>query len=293
MTRAKSLIVETIMNSFDKCVLDDDFVTQITVPSKCGPYLFTVEDDSVTVFNEENNVNKTKPFTSFLQYLKGFTEHFEDKARRLTPTRGLDMTTIELKLTRNEELFLSELALVALKAKTDIVDADNAISFNDCQARALLTTLTSKGVFSKSPTDEGMQYSITNTGYKALGYDSPVPKEKRKNKQPVNGKPIRSIADDIVGKKQRRTPQATGRKNPRAEYPKGKPPKIEEYEEKILDLKSQNSSWKKQSLCRELVMAGFDNAAVEKGIKELMDISFTSADINKQRRNLKRKNIYR
>ncbi len=293
MTRAKSLIVETIMNSFDVRTLDDDFVTQIAVPTKSGPYLFTVEDDSVTVTNEENNINKTKPFTSFIQYLKGFTEHFEYKARRLTPTRGLDMTTIELKLTRNEELFLSELAPVALKAKTDVVNADNAISFDDCQARALLTTLTSKGVFLKTPSDEGMQYSITNTGYKALGYESPVPKEKRISKRPVDGKPIRTIADDIVGKKERRKPQETGRKNPRTEYPKGKPPKIEEYEEKIVDLKGVTSEWKKQPLCRELIMAGFDNAAVEKGIKELMDISFSSADINKQRRNLKRKNIYR
>lgn len=292
MTRAKRLIIEAIMDSFDKCTLDDDFVTQITVPTKSGLYLFTVEDETVTVTNEENKMNKTKSFASFLQYLKGFSEPFEIKARKLKPTRGLDMTTIELKLTRNEELFLSEIAPPALKAKTDTLDAADAISFNDCQARALLTTLTSKKVFIKYPTDEGMQYSISDTGYKALGYQSPVKKEKSKYKQPINGKPVRSIADEVVGKKKRQ-PQTTGRKNPRTEYPRGKPPKIEEYEEKIIDLKSQNSEWKKQSLCRELVMAGFDNAAVEKGIKEIMDISFTSADINKQRRNLKRKNIYR
>lgn len=286
MTRAQQTIIHAIMSSFDDCTLDEDFVIQISVDTKSGPFLFTVEEASICITNQQNNVSRSYKFIAFLQYLKGFTEPFGTKAHKHKPTRGVDMTALEVNLTHNEELFLGEVALVARTAKVELINGSDAISFNDCQVRGLLTTLTSKRVFSKCPSEEGMQYHLTSTGYRVLGYDSPVP-PLRVIKRPIDGKPTKSIAEEFSGTG--KIQPKSGNSNPRTEYSKGEQPSDSNYEEVMVDLRGKEH--KKQPLCRKLILSGFDNDSVSKAMKELMSLEYASAEVNKQRRSLKRKGL--
>lgn len=285
MTRAKQEIIDVVMASFDEPKFEDDFVTQITVNTKSGDYIFTIEDESVTVTNSENELNKTFKFTAFIKWLKGFTESFEKKATDNRPTRHVDMNAIEINLTRNQALFLEEVALVALNAKTDSINPADAISFNECQVRGLLTTLVSKNVLSKHKTEKGMNYSITASGYRWLGYPSPVEKEKKEIRRPIDGKPTKSIAEEFSGLP--KETRGSSNKNPRAEYSKGEAPSQDDYDEAILDLKREKLA--KNGLCKRLILLGFDNEHVIKAVKKINKVDIKEAEVNKQRRALKRK----
>lgn len=285
MTRAQETLAQAIMMSFKGCTIDEDFMIQISVDTNSGPFLFSIDDDCVSVVNEENNVNRSYKFVPFLQYLKGFSERFDIETHKLKPTRGVDMTALEVNLTHNEELFLSEVALVARTAKTDLVHGSDAVSFNDCQVRGLLTTLTTKRVFSKSPSASGgMQYYLTSTGFRVLGYESPV-RRPQPVKRSVDGKPAKTIAEEFGNINRSET--KSGKINPRTEYSLGRPPRTQVYNDEIEKLRGPDN--KKQPLCRKLILLGFDNDTITKAIKELIEIDYPSAEVNKQRRSLNRK----